>query len=82
MPRCCWPRAMTPEFIDKIGAQGIKADPKEARAWYDRAKELGVEGADAKLKALKEDATNRPHPIEATEARLPPEPAEAGRARG
>lgn len=65
------------EFIDKIGAQGIKADPKESRAWYDRAKELGVEGADAKLKALKEDANNRPHPIEATEAKLPPEPAPA-----
>ena len=46
-----------PEFIDKIGAHGIKPDPKEARGWYDRAKQLGVEGAEAKLKALKEDAT-------------------------
>jgi hypothetical protein len=65
------------EFIDKIGAQGIKADPKESRAWYDRAKQLGVEGADAKLKALKEDATSRPRLIQATEAQLPPEPAPA-----
>ena len=51
-----------PEFIDKIGAHGIKPDPKEARGWYDRAKQLGVEGADAKLKALKEDATKQPAP--------------------
>jgi hypothetical protein len=65
------------EFIDKIGAQGIKADPKESRAWYDRAKQLGVEGADAKLKALKEDTTSRPRPIQATEAQLPPEPEPA-----
>ena len=57
-----------PEFIDKIGAHGIKADPKEARGWYDRAKQLGVEGAEAKLKALKEDATKRQRPIQATEA--------------
>lgn len=60
-----------PEFIDKIGAHGIKPDPKEARGWYDRAKQLGVEGADAKLKALKEDATKSQHPIEATEAASP-----------
>ena len=65
------------EFIDKIGAQGIKADPKESRAWYDRAKQLGVEGADAKLKALKEDTTSRQRPIQATEAQLPPEPEPA-----
>ncbi|MGA7458537.1 MAG: SH3 domain-containing protein [Methyloceanibacter sp.] len=41
------------EYIDKIGAHGIKADPNEARIWYDRAKQLGVEGAEAKLAALK-----------------------------
>ncbi len=57
-----------PEFIDKIGAHGIKADPKEARAWYERAKQLGVEGAEAKLKALKEDWTDRHEPAQATEA--------------
>jgi len=64
-----------PEFIDKIGAHGIKPDPKEARSWYDRAKQLGVEGAEAKLKALKEDATNGQRPIQATEAAAPPAPA-------
>lgn len=41
------------EYIDKIGAHGIKADPNEARIWYERAKQLGVEGAEAKLAALK-----------------------------
>ena len=58
-----------PEFIDKIGAHGIKADPKEARGWYERAKQLGVEGAEAKLKALKEDCDQASQrPIQATEA--------------
>jgi Bacterial SH3 domain len=66
-----------PEFIDKIGAHGIKADPKEARGWYDRAKQLGVEGAEVKLKALKEDGTKRQRPIQPTESQLPPEPAAA-----
>ena len=41
------------ELIDKIGAHGIKADPDQARVWYERAKQLGVEGADVKLAALK-----------------------------
>jgi hypothetical protein len=41
------------DYIDKIGAHGIKADPNEARIWYERAKQLGVEGAEAKLAALK-----------------------------
>jgi Bacterial SH3 domain len=66
-----------PEFIDKIGAHGIKPDPKEAASWYDRAKQLGVEGAEAKLKALKEDATERQRPIQATEAAAPEPIAEA-----
>jgi SH3 domain-containing protein len=61
-----------PEFIDKIGAHGIKPDPKEAASWYDRAKQLGVEGAEAKLKALKEDATTRQRPVQATEAAAAP----------
>jgi hypothetical protein len=61
------------EFIDKIGAHGIKADPREARDWYDRAKRLGVEGAEAKLKALKGDATKPQRPIQATEAAAPPQ---------
>jgi hypothetical protein len=59
------------EFIDKIGAQGIKANPQEARTWYERAKQLGVEGADEKLKALKEDWTTRDEPSQATEAEGP-----------
>ena len=59
------------EFIDRIGAHGIKADPVEARAWYERAKQLGVEGADEKLKALKEDWTNGGEPSQATEAEGP-----------
>lgn len=70
-----------PEFIDKIGAHGIKPDPKEARGWYDRAKQLGVEGADAKLKALKEDATKSQRPIQATEAAPQPEPVAKAEAK-
>jgi hypothetical protein len=57
-----------PEFISEIGALGVKADPKEARSWYERAKELGVEGAEAKLKALKETWTARDHGGQAAEA--------------
>ena len=57
-----------PEFINKIGAQGIKADPKEARGWYERAQQLGVKDAESKLKALKEDMTSRQQPVQATEA--------------
>jgi hypothetical protein len=60
-----------PDFIDQIGAQGIKADPAEARAWYERAKQLGVEGAEEKLKALKEIWNNRDAPAQATEAEVP-----------
>jgi Bacterial SH3 domain len=57
-----------PEFIDRIGAHGIKADPQEARGWYERAKQLGVEDAESKLKALKEDMAGPGHPIRATDA--------------
>jgi hypothetical protein len=56
-----------PDFIDRIGAQGIKADPAEARVWYERAKQLGVEGAEAKLKALRESWTTRDAPSQSTE---------------
>jgi hypothetical protein len=59
-----------PEFIEKIGAHGIKADPKEARAWYERAKQLGVEGADDKLNALKDTWTHPQGPAQATEAEV------------
>jgi hypothetical protein len=57
-----------PEFIDRIGAHGIKADLDEARAWYERAKQLGVESAEEKLRALKDDWTNRDKPSQAAEA--------------
>ena len=62
------------EFIDKIGAQGIKADPEEAKGWYERAKKLGVTDVETKLKALKEDMTSPAPvvPVQATEA--PAEP--------
>jgi hypothetical protein len=56
------------EFIDKVGAQGIKPDPQEAQAWYARAKQLGVEDIESKLRAIKEDVTGRQMPVEATEA--------------
>lgn len=59
------------EFIDQIGAQGIKADPQAAHAWYERAKQLGVEGAEEKLRALQEDWTIRDEPSQATEAETP-----------
>jgi len=60
-----------PEFIHEIGALGVKADPKEARVWYERAKELGVEGAELKLKALKENWTGHEAPGQATELDVP-----------
>jgi hypothetical protein len=41
-----------PAFIEKIGAQGIRPDPQEARNWYERAKQLGIADAGAKLAAL------------------------------
>src|SRR3990170_4377218 len=63
-----------PDFIDKIGAQGIKADLKEARGWYERAKQLGVEGVEDKLNALKETWTDRQEPVRATEV-APAQPA-------
>ena len=55
------------EYIDKIGAHGIKPDPNEARIWYERAKQLGVEGAEEKLAAMKSAwADHRAAPIVAT----------------
>lgn len=62
------------EFIDKIGAHGIKADPEEAKGWYERAKKLGVADIETKLKALKEDMTSPSVPVQATEAPAPAEP--------
>ena len=57
-----------PAFIEKIGAQGIKADLKEARAWYERAKQLGVEGVEAKLAELEDDWTASREPAPKAEA--------------
>jgi hypothetical protein len=37
------------EFIDSIGAHGIKPDLAQARTWYERAQELGSKEAKAKL---------------------------------
>ena len=42
-------------FLEKMGAQGIKPDLKEARSWYERAKQLGVADADAKLAELAQE---------------------------
>ncbi len=61
-----------PEFIGRIGAHGIKADLNEARAWYERARQLGVESAEEKLRALKDDWTNRDEPSQAAEAEPAP----------
>jgi len=51
-----------PDFIAEIGALGVKADIGEARAWYERAKQLGVESAETKLKALRDEWTERQEP--------------------
>jgi hypothetical protein len=42
-----------PSFIARIGAQGIRPEPDQAVVWYERAKELGAAGAEAKLADLK-----------------------------
>jgi hypothetical protein len=65
-------------FIDKIGAQGIKADPREAAAWFERAKQLGIEDGEARLIELR-GAVARPAapPPPALPSALPPPPAAA-----
>jgi TPR repeat protein len=47
-------------FIDSIGAHGIKPDPTQARTWYERARELGSQDAKAKLGRLENDAELKP----------------------
>ncbi len=42
-----------PDFIAKMGAQGIKPEPDQAIAWYERARALGAAGAADKIAALK-----------------------------
>jgi hypothetical protein len=46
-----------PSFINDTGAQGIKGDWVKARAWYERARELGSQGAQRKLDELKHAAS-------------------------
>jgi hypothetical protein len=43
-----------PGFISDSGAQGIKGDLAEARAWYERARELGSQAAQEKLQELEQ----------------------------
>jgi hypothetical protein len=72
-----------PAFIEKIGAQGIKPDPKEARNWYERAKQLGIADADAKLAELAEQWPDNRNPLqEAQEGTAPPAAEEAGATGG
>jgi hypothetical protein len=42
-----------PDFIAKMGAQGIKPEPDQAIAWYERARALGAAGVADKIAALK-----------------------------
>ena len=72
-----------PAFIEKIGAQGIKPEIGEARAWYERAKQLGVEDADAKLEELSREWPDSRGPVQgAQEGAAPPAVAEAGETGG
>jgi hypothetical protein len=72
-----------PAFIEKIGAQGIKPDLKEARTWYERAKQLGVADADAKLAQLADQWPDHRNPLqEAQEGAAPPVAEEAGATGG
>jgi hypothetical protein len=48
------------DFIESIGAHGIKPDLAQARNWYERARELGSQEAKAKLGRLVNDADLRP----------------------
>jgi hypothetical protein len=60
------------EFIAKIGAHGIKPDPQEAQVWYERARKLGVQDLEAKLRMLKEDVSGRSMSTQATMAPVQP----------
>ena len=72
-----------PAFIEKIGAQGIKPDPQEARNWYERAKQLGIADADAKLAELAREWPDTRNPLqEAQEGTAPPAAEEAGATGG
>jgi len=72
-----------PAFIEKIGAQGIEPDLKEARTWYERAKQLGVADADAKLAQLADQWPDHRNPLqEAQEGAAPPVAEEASATGG
>jgi hypothetical protein len=72
-----------PAFIEKIGAQGIEPDLKEARTWYQRAKQLGVADADAKLAQLADQWPDHRNSLqEAQEGAAPPVAEEAGATGG
>jgi len=72
-----------PAFIEKIGAQGIKPDPQEARNWYERAKQLGIADADAKLAELAREWPDTRNPLqEPQEGTAPPAAEEAGTTGG
>ena len=72
-----------PAYIEKIGAQGIEPDLKEARTWYERAKQLGVADADAKLAQLADQWPDHWNPLqEAQEGAAPPVAEEAGATGG
>ena len=72
-----------PAFIEKIGAQGIEPDLKEARTWYERAKQLGVADAHAKLAQLADQWPDHRNPLqEAQEGAAPPVAEEAGATGG
>jgi hypothetical protein len=48
------------DFIDSIGAHGIKPDLMQARTWYERARELGSQEAKVKLGRLVNNAQSKP----------------------
>ena len=54
-----------PSFISDSGAQGIKGDLAQARAWYERARELGSQAAQEKLEELKDAPSVAAEPVPA-----------------
>jgi hypothetical protein len=74
-----------PAFIEKMGAQGIKPDPKEARSWYERAKQLGVADADEKLAKFADQWPDIRNPLQEAqeqEGAAPPAAEEAAATAG
>ena len=63
-----------PAFIAEIGAQGIKADPAEAKIWYESAATLGLTDREAELARLRRDWAQGPAP-EAPDTIAEPEEA-------